>query len=338
MIDCARFLTPVRGARARCRAGVRLACAALALACATSRTLATPDPSAASPLPPLRIAFSQRMFMEVNENDARAAMFVWANTLGRERNIPVELAPAFLAGATIIAAALRNRTIDAITLPVDEYWAIRNEVALGPFIVGTVNGRVSEEYVVVVRKDRGFSSIGQLRGRTLAIYDNPRTCLSRPWLETLLMEDVSVKLPDFFGTVTSGTKLARVVLPVFFGQIDAALITREGLRVMSELNPQVGQQLQILAASAAMVPVVFCFRRDIDSPWLARLLSSISTIHETPAGRQTLTLFQSERLVECTAAEFASACELLDRHQQRTASGGWADRDPARLPLPGGTP
>ena len=35
-----------------------------------------------------------------------------------------------------------------------------------------------------------------------------------------------------------------------------------GFKTMSELNPQVGRRLKVLASSAELVPTGFCFRRD----------------------------------------------------------------------------
>jgi len=125
------------------------------------------------------------------------------------------------------------------------------------------------------------------------------------------------------------------VLPVFFHQADACLLTRAGFQTMNELNPQVGQQLKVLAASAALVPIVFCFRGNYASPDRDKLMDSIDRISETPAGRQTLMLFQSERLVKSPVAALDSACELLDVHRQlRAAALGAQPGDSAVPPTP----
>ena len=265
---------------------------------------------------PLRVAFSSRMFVDVNENDAKAAMKVWAQTLGQERGIPVDSETKILAGPTAIAQAMRGDLIDAITMTADEYWAVRKEVPLGPFILGIKNGRTTEEYVLLVHRDSGIARLGELRGRSLIVFQSPKASLAPAWLETLLLQDGLSRTAEFWSQVTEASKLIRVILPVFFRQADACLLTREGFQTMSELNPQVGRQLKVLATSTAVVPIVFCFRGAYNSPDRDKLLASIDRIHETSAGRQTLTLFQSERLVAGPATSLDSACELLDRHRQ----------------------
>ncbi|ACB77405.1 phosphate/phosphite/phosphonate ABC transporter substrate-binding protein [Opitutus terrae] len=272
--------------------------------------------STAEEPPPLRVALLQRMFVEVNENDARAAMLAWAKTMGRERGIPVVLEPNFLTSIEEVRLAFRRGTIDAVTLPADDYWALRPDKPEGPFIAGAVDGSIEEEYVLVVRKDRGLDSLPQLRGRSLTVYDNPRACLAPIWLETLLLELNGERIPEFFGRVAHNPRLSRVVLPVFFGQSDAALVTLRGFRLMSELNPQVGEQLVVLAVSPPVLPVVFCFRPGFTSPYRAKLLQAVNTFHQTSAGQQTLTLFQTDRLIECPVEAIAGACAMLDRHEQ----------------------
>lgn len=295
------------------------ALAALVLLTASACASPAAVPGGHSPPEPLRIGFSQRMFVDVNENDARAAMIVWARTMGRERDIPVELTSHFLRGPDAIRDALARGTVDAITLTADEYWALGDEAPRAPFIVGVIAGRVDEEYVLVVRKDRGFTSLAQLRGGMLGVYDNPRACLAPIWLETLLLQQGAPRVPDFFGRVTASSKLARVVLPVFFGQAEAGLVTHSGFELMCELNPQIGEQLTVLNRSAAVLPVVFCFRRDYASPYRAQLLAAVGSVHETPAGQQTLMLFQAERLIACSEEQLGSARRLLEAHRALTA-------------------
>ena len=288
---------------------------------------------------PMRVAFSSNLFADVNEDDARASVMAWAQTLGREHGIPVDPATKIIAGTDAIVQALRDSSIDVVTMTTNEYWVVRREVPLGPFILGVVNGRTTEEYVLLVHRDSGITQLGELRKRSLVIYQNPRAGLSPVWLETLLLQSGLGRSTEFFSRTTETNKLTRVVLPVFFRQADACLLTRAGFQTMNELNPQVGQQLKVLAASAALVPIVFCFRGNYNSPDRDKLLDSIDRISETPAGRQTLMLFQSERLVKSPATALDSACELMDLHRRLLAAAAGARPDDStvapRTAIPG---
>ena len=61
------------------------------------------------------------------------------------------------------------------------------------------------------------------------------------WLSTILEEGHCGSSDQFFGSVTTDTKVSRVVLPVFLGQADACLTSKAGFDTMCELNPQVAK-------------------------------------------------------------------------------------------------
>jgi phosphonate transport system substrate-binding protein len=147
------------------------------------------------------------------------------------------------------------------------------------------------------------------------VFSNPRTSLASTWLETRLSKEGLGRLSDVFDRVTQFSKLTRAILPVYFGQIDACLVTRQGFETASELNPQVGRQLKVLASSEALVPVVFCFRGDYKSPYRDRLLAEIGKVKTTAAGQQFMTLFQCDTLMEGPESLLASASALLQAHR-----------------------
>jgi len=268
-------------------------------------------PCPAEDLAPFRIGFSARTFSEVNENDAMAAVRIWAQALAREGSIPADPQPKILRSTPDIVAALKNRTVDCISLTTEEYAYLRREFALDSFVVARMHKNIADEYLLVVHQDSHLERLADLRGRKLGVQLSARACLAPMWLETLLARENLSRSEEFFGQRESAAKITKVVLPVFFRQLDACLVTRNGFDTMVELNPQIGQRLKVLATSPAVVPVVFCFRADYQSPVRGRILTEITRWHTSPAGRQILTLFQSDSLEECPANCLDSALELL---------------------------
>jgi phosphonate transport system substrate-binding protein len=264
---------------------------------------------------PLRFGFSSETFFNVNESDARAALKIWAQTLSSEQGIPVDPVLDIYSGVDAIKAALLSGAVDAVTMTTLEYWAMRDSVPLGPFIMGRSHGTTTERYVLLVHRDNPATQVADLKGKSLNIAQGARGCLAPIWMETLLFENNLGPAADFWGKTAPGGKLARVVLPVFFRQVDACIVTEAGFRTMSELNPQVGRQLKILAESRELIPVVFCFRQGLDPRYRDKLLANIEAIADAVAGRQTLSLFQAERMEQRPISDLDDACALLDRHQ-----------------------
>lgn len=277
-----------------------------------------------------RLGFSSASFAGVNENDAKAGMKAWAEMLFRNRGLLVNAETIVLPNAEAIAQAERHKDVDAVVLNADECRKLGPQLLSGPFIAGLSGGHITEQYVLLVHRDSGIERLEQLRGRSLIYLNNARTCLAPAWLETAL---VAAGLPstNALSRVTRLDKLSKAVLPVFFKQVDACVVTRRGFNTMAELNPQVGQRLRILAFSPEVVPTGFCFRYDYDNPLKEIILSEVSRIKDSPGGSQFMTLFECESLEAHPISCLDSAFELLSAHERISAETN-GPAAPAQLP------
>ena len=161
------------------------------------------------------------------------------------------------------------------------------------------------------RRDSPIKGIGDLRGRSLICIDHPRACLAPLWLDTLLAQQGLLPADRFFGKVTRTQKVSQSVLSVFFRQADVSLTTRNGFQTAAELNPQVGQQLRVLATSPEMVNQLFCYRPDYPASLRKQTTLAATTMHLTPNGDQMQTVFKVDRLEEQPLTCLDSARELL---------------------------
>ena len=262
----------------------------------------------------LRLGFTSGVFMGVNENDAKAAMKIWGQTIAKEHGVTVVAEPTVLNGPEAIISAIQKSLVDAFTITVVEYWAMGGQGLSTNTVLGVNNGVATEDYVVLVHRDSNFGRIEDLRGHSLNFFQNVRNSLAPIWFETLLLQSGLGTTDKFCGRVTQATKLSQAVLPVFFRQTDACVVTRRGFQTMIELNPQVGQRLKTLATSPALIPVVFAFREAYSSPVKGQIMAEIQKVHFTASGQQVLTLFQSDSLEVRPVSALAPALELLETH------------------------
>lgn len=284
---------------------------------------------------PFRIAFSSGMFTDVNENDAKAAVKLWGQTVAKERGIDSDPEPKILKGVPAVSQALLGNQVDAVAILAQEYDVLSREVKLAPIFVTYNSGRTEEEYLLLVHRDSKIEGIGDLQGRSLTFHENPRACLAPPWLDTLLVKKGFKPAAELLGRVSQVSKLPKVVLPVFFRQSDACVVTRSGFETVTELNPQVGKQLKIIASSPQLVPAVLCFRADYSPPFKDQLMAGLRDLHTTPAGQQVLTIFHSEKMEERPASVLQSALDVLAEYRRLCAPSKQAKtdpQDPARTP------
>ena len=118
-------------------------------------------------------------------------------------------------------------------------------------------------------------------------------------------------LTTAFANVTAVGKPSRLVLPVFFGQADACVVTQRSFEVMKELNPQLGRQLSVIARSVPVVPSFLCFRAGVSPQLRERYVNVARKMQTTVSGLQLLTIFQSDSLAVLPPESLESARALL---------------------------
>jgi len=279
---------------------------------------------AANAGPPLRVAISESLVADVNLNDARAAMQTWIKRMQSDLNVTIEIDAKVFSTTEQILRLVRNGQLDAVALNVVEYRPIGDLFDASEILVGCGTSG-PDEYLLLVKRDSGFKRLADLRGRRMCVSKAPKMCVAPAWLATLLDEEQLGPAETFLGRIASDTKIARVVLPVFFDQAEACIAPRRGFATMSSLNPQVARSLTAIATSATLVTCFHAFRKNYRSPTRERLIDLHTTLLSSAAGRQLATLFQIEDLTVRDASCLASSLSLLDRAERartRFAPGG----------------
>lgn len=287
-----------------------LACLGMALFWAVAAR-AQPDPDTV-----FRPAFSSQMFTEVSVQDAKASLKAWVLTVAGTRGVAIDDDPVVVDGLPALVSAWQSGRINSITLTLPDYHRLSSVLRFDHIFMTTLGGRASEEYVLLAHRKSGLSTLGELAGKRLVLFRNPRTCLAVPWLD-LELSGLGLRPTRLhFGPIKEVTKVSAAVLPVFFEQQDACLVTRRGLALMTELNPQTGQLLQVVASSPEFVPGLLGLRAGYHPPFKQELLEGLRELHTTPAGKQMLTLAQSDQLQEYPVEALAPSLDLLARHDR----------------------
>ncbi|MBI2947003.1 MAG: PhnD/SsuA/transferrin family substrate-binding protein [Verrucomicrobia bacterium] len=279
--------------------------------------------------PPFRFAFSTRMFIGVNENDAKAAVKAWAQGLAKERNINLDGQPTILQSQAELVEALRSQQVDCVSLTTDDYLTLAPDMQNTNLLVSSISGRTTEQYLLLVHVKSGISSPADLKGRSLVMLDHVRASLAPIWLDVLLVQEGLALPARHFSQIRSAQKLTAVVLPVFFRQQAACVVTRSGFDTMSELNPQIRAQLKPLAASPELVPAFTFLRPDYRGAPQDEIVAEVLKMHLTPSGKQILTLFQTDLIEHMPASVLMSARELIETRRRLIPASGEPPRGEA---------
>jgi phosphonate transport system substrate-binding protein len=263
-----------------------------------------------------RIAVSTLTMEGVNDNDARAAMKIWADTFLKRTGMVGVYDPGLLTTPEQLILAARNGLVDALSITAPEYPAVAPYVDHGLVIGDETDVSRGEEYILLVHDDSGIRQLADLRRRSLILHRGVRMCLANIWIETLLYGAGLGAADGFFGNISTSVKPAMVVLPVFFRRSDVALVTRREFEAMCEMNPQLGRKLRILATSPKVLHTFLLFHKNCPPQLKERLRVAMLGIHETTAGQQILTLWQGRRLVATDTSVLHGTLELMSAYER----------------------
>lgn len=267
---------------------------------------------------PVRFGFSVNLFRGgINENDARAAVRVWVDILNKTGNLAVDGDTRIFRSTEEMSQTIEDGIVDGIGCTTEEFFDLSQRVSTGRFVSElTYGGKLTEQMVLLVRRNSPIQGFADLENASLNIYDNTRMSLARVWTELELHALGLPRLDGLTKMVSWERKLTQVVLPVFFGKVDAALLTRSGLETMIELNPQLAESLVVVAESEPVVPSIVFFRGDFRPGELDELFSAMVELDKQPAGKQVLTVFQSGAVREGEYGEILPTLEMIGKCRQ----------------------
>ncbi|MGA2987392.1 MAG: PhnD/SsuA/transferrin family substrate-binding protein [Terriglobia bacterium] len=273
------------------------------------------DASTSADDPPLRLAVSEKVVVGVSISDARAAMGVWSEELLKKIDVKMTFAPNqdWVMSSDQLLAAVRGGKVDLFCLTVQEYRQVTAYVDTSRIMTDDYGG---DELLLVVREDGGIVNLAGLRGRSLIILDSPTTTLAEPWLAVSLGREGLESPKQVLGHITRSMKLSQAVLPVFFGQADACVVTRRGLDTMAELNPQLSRKLKVLLTSPKMVTAFFACRKDYAPRLKKSIMDGVIDLKSSPTAKQVLVLFQTPAITYRDADCLRPANALLDAYER----------------------
>lgn len=263
--------------------------------------------------PPVRFAMSDRLVRGVNMNDARAAIAMWGNQVIKHAGLQVVEKQDWVRPSATVMAGLRAGSLDLVCITVEEFLQAPDSVDVSELVV---DDRRGQELVLISRKDSNFNSLASLRGRSLLVLDNADALLAESWLGAELSRAGLPGPVQHFSTVTRLAKPSQVVLPVFFGRADAAIVTREAYNVMAELNPQLGAAIRPLLASPRLINSFLATRRGMPASIRNRIIEGILASKLDPALRQILTLFHVRGYVRCPQSCILPAVQLIESQKK----------------------
>jgi ABC-type phosphate/phosphonate transport system substrate-binding protein len=273
----------------------------------------------------LRMGYLGDVYPDVNNKDVNAAVSVLTRRIVWEKIGKGEA--RYYDNLREMERDFRDGKVQVLGIPAEAFMELRNHIPIDPVLVSSTDMGRDTELLLLVRKDSGIRSVRDLKKRTIDMPMRNRQFgdIYHIWLETLLMrEGADHDIDSFFSSVKEMRTVANVVMPVFFGQVDACIVSRQIFDLTSELNPQIGRELTVIARIEKLAHGVIAFDRRLPEETRQKFRQAFLTLHETPAGQQLLMLFQVRKLIPFQP-DYLKATEALFA-EYRTLRTGLARR------------
>ena len=173
-----------------------------------------------------------------------------------------------------------------------------NRKDLGDGFVGVLEGKKPDRLLLITRIDKNINQIKDLRSKRLIINEDDE--LAEVFIDTLVLTELKLSYRDI-GLSIQHKKSNRSVLDVFFDKADAAVVYGSSYEIMTELNPNIKDTLNILAEYPIKGRNFSYFRHDY--PLIKELNAVAMAFNNSPRGKQILEVFRTQEIDYCNVNE-----------------------------------
>ncbi len=263
----------------------------------------------------ISVGMPHSIFAGLNPGDAKLTMTQILKMAGFGKH---QLEVTLVENHVAFEAAIREERIDFFPILSLDFLRFGVELGVHPAAVSLAAGNDPRSSLVLLTARQESTNLSDFSGAQLVVDESHTFGLERIWLETLLVEAGLGSPEEVFPGLTNVNKPAKALLPAFFGQSDLCLVTRRDWELMAELNPQLKSRLKPVAESEPLLCVMMAFRKNYDAQRRQRFIADITRLHETPAGKQVLTVTKTERIAVFRPEWLEETRRLFERHRELT--------------------
>ena len=245
----------------------------------------------------IKLIFTENSFHNIKIEDATATAQILANHIKNLKKLKNNFIVKIAKNDKEILEMCKD-DFDLVLITTEQYLRLKKSLPLEPFTTNYTDGSYGFIYHLIVNKNDSINDISQLKGETIFIQAHTNDQAATLFLNKLLKE-ASLKSADkFFKEIIIDSKATNVLLPVFFKKAKACMITNSSLKLLSELNPSLKNQIRILYSTNPIILGFTCLNANKKNDEAYKIFKEVlPTLNENEYGKQFLNLFGAEKLV-----------------------------------------
>lgn len=234
---------------------------------------------------PVRIGISNSLFDDLDEDTVQKQMQPFADNVKMQTGVDGRF--GMVKGLDGMVKAFQEGAIQMAVMPGIEYgWLKAHCKDVKPLLIAVID-KPTLKAVFLVARDSPAKQAADLKGQTLALAKKSPP-FTRFYLERLVAGDPA----KYFQTVLCDS-VADAIESVVEGKAAAALVSESAVNVYKAQKPGRFNRLRILEESPDFPAAVLVYRTEADrAAERQKFRDALLKAHETPEGRQTLTLWR----------------------------------------------
>jgi ABC-type phosphate/phosphonate transport system substrate-binding protein len=226
----------------------------------------------------------------------------------------------FLARDAGLADTIVTKQYDVIATTGLDYLELMKQVHLRPLAILSKTDQPVGAFMLITDKNKTLDALKKIPERTLIIEAGGGGDIAKLWIDTLLQARGLPKHNLFFDILRTGDKPSRTLLPVFFGQADACVVSEDAFEVMNELNPQLKERLAVRLRSPGFINLLISATDRLEDWARDIVIEETARMNTSPDGQQILTTIQMKRFFPFKP-EYLEATERIYQSQRRSGGG-----------------
>lgn len=262
----------------------------------------------------LQVALWEEVFRDYNKNDVILTTEKWFGKFGQTLQICNTAQSVFYDNIPSVKNDLVENKIDICLITPSVYFELE-PLDLIKVCFTALRGSQGDQYVVLVHQDSPYQTVKDLKNAKISLSSLGEYKMSIQWLCSYLSVP---SLNDFFSKTQYELKPYNIVLPVYFKQVDACLVSTFEYELMKELNPQLGNNTRVLKTSPIIISLLLAFSNSYDRQKYDTVLNNFHTLSSDPEMEQLITLHRFERLKRIGLENLEATRKIYEDYLQLT--------------------
>lgn len=265
----------------------------------------------------ITMGVSSESFPESNRNDMRVAIDKYGKELGKRIERDYDVKPiVFYDNIKMAIHQIKKGIINSMQITPLRFVLYRKELNMEPVLISKEVQGGFDKYLLITHIGSDIKTLAGLKSRHVLICEDPKAESILFWFDVEMMKAGFKEGYKPLIQITKVKKVSQAVLPVYFKQGDACLVSRNAFEVMVELNPDVGKKLLALSSSPGFVTNLVCVKNGTDRDLIKEVKKAALGMHNDTYGKQILLLFRQDSLVDFEPEHLANTEKLVREYKK----------------------